>query len=170
MQAADPRRLGRPSGRAFVWRHRTVPPIERRRTDGAGRLVITSSFAASVGPDLTDGAGGSLWAPPIVGTDDPGILGLTAHACEAPAVRFLYPEQQHSFSLPWYFLQPLPARLVAVGQYAPQPACCNPRPCANSEFSFGPKGYSPRGGGTPLRVRGNVPLDSMHPTLMHLLC
>src|SRR6266446_5152915 len=66
--------------------------------------------------------------------------------------------------------QPAESCLVAVGQYAPQPACCNPRPCANSEFSFGPKGYSPRGGGTPLRVRGNVPLDSMHPTLMHLLC
>src|SRR6266404_6934166 len=70
------------------------------------------------GRTLTDGAGGSLWAPPIVGTDDPGILGLTAHACETPAVRFLRPEQQHSFSLPWYFLQPSPARLVAVGQYA----------------------------------------------------
>src|SRR6266404_2270168 len=70
----------------------------RRRTDGAGRLVITSSFTASVGPDLTHGAGGSLWAPPIVGTDAPGILGLTAHARETLAVRFLHPEQQHSFS------------------------------------------------------------------------
>jgi len=53
MQAADPRRLGRPSGRAFVWR--SQGPCHRssgRRPDGAGRLVITSSFAASVGPDL----------------------------------------------------------------------------------------------------------------------
>ena len=63
----------------------------------AGSLSLRR-LRLSWGRTLTDGDGGSLWAPPIVGTDDPGILGLTAHACETLAVRFLHPEQQHSFS------------------------------------------------------------------------
>jgi hypothetical protein len=56
---------------------------------------------------------------------------------ETTAVRFLDSEQQHSFNLPWYFPQSSPARQVDVGAYAVQPSCCNHRPCANSEFSFG---------------------------------
>src|SRR6266404_6934165 len=57
----------------------------RPRTDGAGRLVITSSFTASVGPDLDRWRWRLLMGAADRGTDDPGILGLTAHACETPA-------------------------------------------------------------------------------------
>ncbi len=84
--------------------------------------------------------------------------------CETLAVRFLDSGQQHLLSLLWPFLQPSPWQLIAVGSCALQPVCCNILPSAKIGFSFGVISWSPRGGDTPRPSRGNVLLDSMHPS------